>query len=364
MDSSLPGQLGSLADNGGPTETIAPQAGNPALGLIPNPTSVTLSTLPSTPSLKLCATVDQRGVSTPAGVACDAGAVQNVLLLTVTASSVSFAAGGALPAITASYSGFVNGDSASSLSAPAICSTTATSSSPPGSYPSTCTSASDPKYSIAYGAEISTAPPPDPAATNLPRPSASSACCATPNARLPSIASPRATATSISRPASRHAQSSTDVFPTPASPTITSTPPRPDRARSRHPPVADSTASRSHSRTSPIANAQPQQDRRARPLDGSHRHRTTSHCLASTPHAPTNSATPSAPRPGLRGAGPSSLTLVVSSVVDRRYHRPAAGSRPVNPAPITDSPRRYDPHGSRSSLRSRSGLGLLTGLRR
>ena len=38
--------------------------------------------------------------------------------------------GGSVPTITAGYSGFVNGDSASSLTTKPTCSTTATSSSP------------------------------------------------------------------------------------------------------------------------------------------------------------------------------------------------------------------------------------------
>ena len=56
---------------------------------------------------------------------------------TVTASSGSFTYGGSVPAITATYSGLVNGDT-TPATAP-TCSTTATSSSPVGSYPSTCT---------------------------------------------------------------------------------------------------------------------------------------------------------------------------------------------------------------------------------
>ena len=54
------------------------------------------------------------------------------------------------PAITASYSGFVNGDNASSLTTPPTCSTTATSSSPVGSYPSSCSGAVDPNYTFGY----------------------------------------------------------------------------------------------------------------------------------------------------------------------------------------------------------------------
>ena len=70
--------------------------------------------------------------------------------LTVKASSASMAYGGTVPTITPSYSGFVNGDSSASLTPPSTCSTTATSSSAVGSYPSTCTGAVDPNYTISY----------------------------------------------------------------------------------------------------------------------------------------------------------------------------------------------------------------------
>jgi len=69
--------------------------------------------------------------------------------LTVTASNGTMTYGGAVPSITPSYSGFVNGDT-SPTTAP-TCSTTATSSSPAGNYPSTCLGAADANYSsISY----------------------------------------------------------------------------------------------------------------------------------------------------------------------------------------------------------------------
>ena len=70
--------------------------------------------------------------------------------LMVTASSPTVTYGGHVPAITASYSGFVNGDNASSLTTPPSCSTAATSSSPVGTYASTCSGAADPNYDITY----------------------------------------------------------------------------------------------------------------------------------------------------------------------------------------------------------------------
>jgi uncharacterized repeat protein (TIGR01451 family) len=70
--------------------------------------------------------------------------------LTVTASSSSFDLGGLPPAITAGYSGFQNGEGASSLTTLPTCSTTATSASAIGTYPTTCNGAADPNYAITY----------------------------------------------------------------------------------------------------------------------------------------------------------------------------------------------------------------------
>jgi hypothetical protein len=64
--------LGPLANNGGPTRTIRPLVGNPAIGLIPYGTKVELGG----ESVTLCPTTDQRGVKSPPGHACDGGAVQ------------------------------------------------------------------------------------------------------------------------------------------------------------------------------------------------------------------------------------------------------------------------------------------------
>ena len=70
--------------------------------------------------------------------------------LVVTASSGSMTYGGGPPTITASYSGFVNGDDATDLTTAPSCSTSATSSSPVGSYAATCSGAVDPNYAITY----------------------------------------------------------------------------------------------------------------------------------------------------------------------------------------------------------------------
>jgi autotransporter-associated beta strand protein len=58
--------------------------------------------------------------------------------------------GGTLPTLTASYSGFVNGDTSASLTTPPTLSTTATSASPVGSYKIDASGAVDPNYNISY----------------------------------------------------------------------------------------------------------------------------------------------------------------------------------------------------------------------
>ena len=74
----------------------------------------------------------------------------NAAALTITAMSTSKVYGAALPALTASYSGFVNGDTASSLTTPPALATTATAASPVGSYSITASGAASPNYTISY----------------------------------------------------------------------------------------------------------------------------------------------------------------------------------------------------------------------
>ncbi len=70
--------------------------------------------------------------------------------LTITASSHSVGFGDDIPAITASYSGFVNGETVANLNALPTCSTTATDTSPVGSYPTSCSGAVAANYAISY----------------------------------------------------------------------------------------------------------------------------------------------------------------------------------------------------------------------
>ncbi|MCY3019520.1 MAG: MBG domain-containing protein [Planctomycetota bacterium] len=70
--------------------------------------------------------------------------------LTITADDKSKIYGAAIPALTASYSGFVNGDTAASLTTPPTVSTTATVGSGVGTYPITANGAVNANYTISY----------------------------------------------------------------------------------------------------------------------------------------------------------------------------------------------------------------------
>ena len=72
--------------------------------------------------------------------------------LSISASSPMMTYGGGVPAFAPTYTGFQNGDTVSSLTNAPVCSTTATSQDPVGTYPSSCSGASDPDYTITYTA--------------------------------------------------------------------------------------------------------------------------------------------------------------------------------------------------------------------
>jgi hypothetical protein len=74
----------------------------------------------------------------------------NKAVLTVTPNSLSIPLGTAIPTLTAGYSGFVNGDTAASLTTAPVLTTTATLASPVGSYAITASGASSPNYTIVY----------------------------------------------------------------------------------------------------------------------------------------------------------------------------------------------------------------------
>ena len=80
-------------------------------------------------------------------------------VLTITANNVNMLYGGALPALMASYGGFVNGDNASSLTSQPALSTTGSSSSSAGVYPIVASGAIDPNYTFTYSPGILTINP-------------------------------------------------------------------------------------------------------------------------------------------------------------------------------------------------------------
>ncbi len=92
-------------------------------------------------------------------------------ILTVTADNKTMAYGGSLPTLTATLSGFVNGDTAAVVIGTAACSTTASSSSGGGTYPITCTagtlSATNYIFSSFVGGTLSIWTPPTSAAVAI-----------------------------------------------------------------------------------------------------------------------------------------------------------------------------------------------------
>ncbi len=81
--------------------------------------------------------------------------------LTITADNQTEAYGAALPTLTASYAGLVNGDTSASLTTAPTITTTATAASAPGAYPISASGAADADYSISYvGGTLTVGSPP------------------------------------------------------------------------------------------------------------------------------------------------------------------------------------------------------------
>ncbi len=70
--------------------------------------------------------------------------------LTITANNATRAVNTPNPAFTVTYAGFVNGDTASSLTGTLACTTTATLTSPAGTYPITCSGLTSLNYTISW----------------------------------------------------------------------------------------------------------------------------------------------------------------------------------------------------------------------
>jgi len=80
----------------------------------------------------------------------DGSLTVNPAPLTVTADNKATSFGGTVPPLTASYAGFVNGETPASLTTPVNLSTSATSNSPAGAYPIAASGASSSDYAISY----------------------------------------------------------------------------------------------------------------------------------------------------------------------------------------------------------------------
>jgi ELWxxDGT repeat protein len=87
--------------------------------------------------------------------------------LTITADNQAMVIGDAVPELTASYDGFVNGDSAANLDTPVELSTTATSASATGTYPILVSEATDANYTITLVNGTLTVTLPAPTITNV-----------------------------------------------------------------------------------------------------------------------------------------------------------------------------------------------------
>jgi hypothetical protein len=112
---------GGLASVGGAfawtTSTTVPAAGTPSESVTFTPTDTT----------------DYNTVTVSVTVAVSKAT------LTVTANNLTLTAGSTIPTLTATITGFVNGDTIAAVTGTASCTTTATSASPAGTYPITCT---------------------------------------------------------------------------------------------------------------------------------------------------------------------------------------------------------------------------------
>jgi len=127
------------ADLGGPVTLAAGVATSPSIGtLAAGNHVVTAAFVSSDPAFA-------GSTGTLAG-----GQVVDPATLTITADPKSKLYGAALPALTVSYSGFVNGDTPASLTTPVTVSTTADAASAAGSYPITASGATSANYVISF----------------------------------------------------------------------------------------------------------------------------------------------------------------------------------------------------------------------
>ncbi len=140
----------TLAASGTGPDTWALTSGTLPAGLSLDPASGTISGTP-TAAGPATFTVSATDTGNPPQTATQQlTLIVDTAPLTITASGGPMTYGGTPPAITPAYTGFVSGDGPGSLTTAPTCSTTATPASPPGDYPSSCTGAADPNYTISY----------------------------------------------------------------------------------------------------------------------------------------------------------------------------------------------------------------------
>jgi hypothetical protein len=126
---NVPGTFAYSVDGQPVTANEVLAAGTHTLSVQFTPSDTTLYTTPATVTLSLSV---------------------NQAPLSITASSPSVVYNGTVPAITPSYTGFVNNESAALLTTQPTCGSTAPSSGPVGTYTTNCTGAADGNYSINY----------------------------------------------------------------------------------------------------------------------------------------------------------------------------------------------------------------------
>lgn len=122
--------------------------GGTALG----PVTVTYNALPAAPinAGTYNVTASFAGDANDAPISGTTTVTINPVPLTIAAASGSMVYGGVMPALTATYAGFVGADGPASLTTPAVLATTAAPGSPVGTYPITVSGASSPNYVITF----------------------------------------------------------------------------------------------------------------------------------------------------------------------------------------------------------------------
>lgn len=154
-----PAPLSISASSGTMTYGSAPPSIDPGYaGFVNGDTSASLTADPTCSTVATSSSAVGNYASTCTGAAdpnylisyTDGQVVVGAAPLVVTASSVATTYGTASAAITPAYSGFLNGDTSASLTTQPTCTTSASVTSPVGTYPSSCSGATDPNYAITY----------------------------------------------------------------------------------------------------------------------------------------------------------------------------------------------------------------------